>query len=157
MHPPVNGESERGLKPELLMFLYDKRLTLFNARRDIEWKVFLSVVAALGLMDATILHSQRDISGNYFVWAVWTTICLAIVGLPALLLRDLQSRNARDRRAMNVLHNQLCGLLESTSKADLKAIREPREPNPGRVVLGLQLPFLVIAGVLSAALPGLVR
>jgi hypothetical protein len=156
MHPPVNGESERGLKPELLMFLYDKRLTLFNARRDIEWKVFLSVVAALGLMDATILDSQRDIGGNYFKWAVWAAICLAVVGLPALLLRDLQSRNRRDRAAMNVLNNQLCGLLKLASN-DLEAIRERDEPNPGRVVLGLQLPFLVIAGVLSAALPGLVR
>ena len=92
-----------------LEFLYDKRLTLFNTRREHEWKVYFGAMILLGTIDAALVAGQLSLVG----WQRWTWVgvCALILTVVFGYESQLQERNDADRRAMHELHNRICMFL----------------------------------------------
>lgn len=93
---------------ETLRFLYDKRLTLFNTRRDHEWKIFFGGMTLLAGADAALLSRRLVlVCWERYMWVAWCSVVLiVVVGYE----RALQVRNHADRLAMSAIYNQLCDL-----------------------------------------------
>ena len=94
---------------ETLQFLYDKRLTLYNTRRDHEWKIFFGGIAFLGAADAAIVTGQVALST--ILIRSWIGACVLVFVLVIGYEVELQNRNTSDRRAMSLLQNMLCDSL----------------------------------------------
>jgi hypothetical protein len=96
---------------ETIRFLYDKRMTLFNVRREHEWKVFFAVITAMGLLDAAIVTQHVCLRSTQF--AGWVVI-LAILSFACGAYEfEVQRRNRIDRIAMHEMNDALCASLES--------------------------------------------
>jgi len=91
---------------ETLRFLYTQRLTLFNERRDYEWKVYFAVIALFGGADAALLTQPVDLTEEQKVW--WVLLCVAAALLSLHFEYHLQLANGKDRSAMNALYNTIC-------------------------------------------------
>lgn len=133
-----------------LQFLHDRRIILFNTRRDHEWKILFGVVGLFVAVDAAqlaysihLLTLQR---------ATWDTAIVILFISCFLYLRGVQERNINDRRAMNWLNNRFCRELNL------------REPGPAfeneqhswkdvRYSFWNQVIFLGAVALLSALLP----
>jgi len=92
-----------------LEFLYDKRLTLFNTRREHEWKIYFGAMILLGTIDAVIVAGQLSLAG-WQRWG-WVGVCVLIVAVVFGYESQLQERNDADRHAMHELHNRICRFL----------------------------------------------
>lgn len=93
-----------------LRYLYDKRLELFNKRRDHEWKIFFGVITLLVALDAALItHNIRfDYGWQRITWTVQCfVLCIACLGFQ----RDLQKRNRADRLIINELSIRLSNLI----------------------------------------------
>jgi hypothetical protein len=107
---------------ETLRFLYDKRMTLFNVRREHEWKVFFAVITAMGLLDAAIVTQHVCLHGKQF--GGWVAI-LAVLSLACGAYEfEVQRRNRIDRIAMHEMHDALC----KTVKDDIEGYQCIRYP-----------------------------
>lgn len=117
---------------ESLAFLYDKRLTLLNVRREHEWKIYFGALILLGAVDAAVVSCQLVING----WAryAWVLACFILFVVVWGYEAELQKSNAADRAAMNHLYNRLCDLL--TLPLD-SPIREPIIPKNRNFLLAL--------------------
>lgn len=126
MLPPQSSISE------LLASLYDKRLTLFNVRREHEWKIYFGALVLLGAVDAAVVSCQLVLNGlARYAWILACFVLFAVVwGYEA----ELQKSNATDRAAMNHLYNRICDLL--TIPLD-SPIREPIIPKNRNFLLTL--------------------
>jgi hypothetical protein len=97
-----------------LQFLHERRTILFNTRRDHEWKILFGVIGLFIATDAAQVAYGIQLASWYR--CAWD---LAVAGLSVACFCyewGLQTRNLRDRRAMNTLNNRLCrsvGLPES--------------------------------------------
>jgi hypothetical protein len=109
---------------ETLRFLYDKRMTLFNVRREHEWKVFFAVITAMGLLDAAIVTQHVCLRGTQF--AGWVAI-LAVLSLACGAYEyEVQRRNRIDRIAMHEMHDALCKSVEDQIRG-YTCIRHPAD------------------------------
>jgi hypothetical protein len=63
---------------ETVRFLYDKRLTLFNVRREHEWRVIFGVLILLGAVDATLLSKPICLSSGVRLFWQLGIIVLAV-------------------------------------------------------------------------------
>ena len=54
---------------ENIRFLYDKRLTLFNTRREHEWKIYFGAMALVGGVDAALVTRGLVLGG--WLWYGW--------------------------------------------------------------------------------------
>ena len=100
-------DAEQG---EILRFLYDKRLELFNKRRDHEWKIFFGVISLLVAFDAALIthNIHFDHGWQRITWiSLCFVLCIACLGFQ----RDLQTRNRADRLIINELLNRLSTLI----------------------------------------------
>jgi hypothetical protein len=98
--------SDINLDLETVRFLFDKRLTLFNVRREHEWRVIIGVLVLLGAVDATLLTKPICLSpGVALFWRVGIIIlCVATL----FYEWGIQARNRVDRRVMDRLQQILC-------------------------------------------------
>lgn len=103
-----------------IQFLYERRMILFNARRDHEWKIFFGVITLLVALDAAHLIYRLQLEG-WHKWA-WAIVVAMLTGACILYEWGLQRRNFFDRAAMNVLYNKLC---EAISLPAESVVREP--------------------------------
>lgn len=109
LEPPGTEAAATALTPsertQVIQFLYDKRLTLFNVRREHEWKIYFGAIALLAGLDASLLTGRMHISS----WQTWAWSALAFAIFLACLGYEvqLQIRNAADRLAMDTLYNDL--------------------------------------------------
>ena len=94
---------------EVLRFLYEQRLNLFNVRREHEWKILFGGIAFLGAIDASMLTGHLLLTPQQKV--AWVIACIVVFTCLVRYEVDLQSRNLLDRKAMNLLYNKLCDAL----------------------------------------------
>lgn len=140
---------------EHIKFLYDKRLTLFNTRREYEWKIYFGAMVVLGGVDTALL-THRIILASYLERGFWFVACavvsVAVIGFES----QLQIRNAGDREAMDYLYNWLCDLVGIAADSP---VREGRNPRKGSLWQRLGWAFkwqallFLAAAVVSAVLP----
>jgi len=105
---------------ETIQFLYDKRLTLFNTRREHEWKTFFGAMIMLGAIDAVLLTHPLVLTR--LLCSVWSLTCVMFFIFVLGYERDLQKRNARDRAAMDQLFDRLCDLVGIEEESTIRAI-----------------------------------
>jgi hypothetical protein len=138
---------------ENLRFLYDKRFTLFNTRRDHEWKIYFGALSLLGAADAVIVAGDLIFSNT--MRCGWIAACSLVVMSVVGYERALQIRNDADRLAMDRLFNRLCGL----AKIDDADVRETDHDAPRRFwtwygwAFPWQMILLVVVAGISAYLP----
>ncbi len=106
-----------------LSSLYDKRLTLFNVRREHEWKIYFGALVLLGAIDAAIITDKLVLQD--LALALWIVACASVFAIVWGYEAELQKRNDRDRAAMNELYNRLCDRILIPMHS---MIREPTAP-----------------------------
>ena len=99
---------------DVICFLFDKRLELFNTRRDHEWRVVFGVLILLGAVDASLLSKPICLSHNLAIsWQI-SILCLGAASVAYEL--GVQARNRVDRRVMDRLQALLCDSIGLDSK-----------------------------------------
>ena len=137
---------------ETIRFLYSQRLTLFNTRREHEWKIYFGALVLLGAVDAVIVTGDLVLKGG-LRWG-WVAACafvfIAVWGYES----RLQIRNDGDRKAMDKLYNQLCELAQ-VDDTDVRApVHGPRCCwNYYGWAFPWQMTLLLVAATVSAYLP----
>jgi len=109
--PGENGGTKNANNTDILSYLYDKRLTLFDDRRAHEWKILISVVTLLLITDAGLITQKvclKDVPGGTIGWLFAIFVLAASCALFEL---GIQTRNRVDRIAMHDLNNALCDSL----------------------------------------------
>lgn len=91
---------------ETLRFLYDKRLALFNTRREHEWKVFFAVITAIGALDAAIITKHVCFTTSQRIG--WISILVVFNVACGTYEFEVQRRNRIDRIAMHQIQKALC-------------------------------------------------
>jgi hypothetical protein len=91
---------------EILRFLFDKRLDLFNVRREHEWKILFSVMTAIGLIDVAIITKEVKLTGAILVG--WITVIIFLLVASIAYLLGVQKRNRIDRIIMDDINKKLC-------------------------------------------------
>jgi hypothetical protein len=94
---------------ETLRFLYDKRLELFNIRRDHEWKVFFGAMTLIGAVDAAIITQKVILSPSQYKG--WGIILILITTSCIIYEFGVQRRNRVDRIAIHEINTRLCNLI----------------------------------------------
>ena len=91
---------------ETLRFLYDKRMALFNFRRDHEWRIIFGVLILLGAVDAALVSKPICLSpGRTLMWQIG----IVTIGIAMVMYEfGIQARNRVDRRVMDRLQVMLC-------------------------------------------------
>lgn len=139
-------------------FLYDKRLTLFNIRREHEWKIYFGAMALLGAVDAALVSGRLVLAG----WPRWAWVfgCVVVFVVIFGYERDLQIKNRADRRAMNTLYNRICdlvgiGVTDSSVRTRIEAAYQIRRGIWSRYgwAFPWQMILLFVAAATSAYLP----
>lgn len=62
---------------ETYEFLFDKRLQLFNIRREHEWKIFFGVMTLIGAVDAALV--TKTIHLSWTAYACWVFILIVLL------------------------------------------------------------------------------
>ncbi len=91
---------------ETLRFLFDKRLDLFNVRREHEWKILFSVMTAIGAADIAIITKDVQLERGMFIGWVAIIVLLFITSIVYLL--GVQTRNRVDRIIMDDINEIIC-------------------------------------------------
>jgi hypothetical protein len=151
---------------ETVRFLYDKRLTLFNVRREHEWKVIFGVLILLGAVDATLLTKPVCLSSNVRIF--WQAGIIILCTATLFYEWGIQARNRVDRKVMDRLQQILCDYGGIPPKSgiricvDCEAERRMGELQPDRLVhltyiwaLLSQAAVLILSCVLSFLVPGI--
>lgn len=105
---PENTETEKtdNIDRETLRFLYDKRMALFNFRRDHEWRIIFGVLILLGAVDAALVSKPICLSPDQTL--MWQ-IGIVTIGIATVMYEfGIQARNRVDRRVMDRLQVMLC-------------------------------------------------
>lgn len=165
MDAPDNEHSEDKSKArhELLQFIFNAHLSLFNTRREHEWRVIISAMVLMGAVDLTLVTQQIHLSESQQV--LW---CIALVLLFLSIWWyqwGVQVRNRVDRVAMDKVLVTICDLIKADPGSVIRAgIDREDERIPGsqidyimhRTYLWAFIPqmlVLLIATVLSGYLP----
>lgn len=140
---------------DILRFLYEQRLTLFNVRREHEWKILFGGIAFLGAVDTFVVTGHVSLTPN-LNWG-WVATCVFVFGCLVGYEIDLQIRNTSDRKAMNQLQNMLCDSLNLHSECVVRE-KESRKVNKqwhNRFgwAFKWQFLFLLIVAATSAYIP----
>jgi hypothetical protein len=142
------------LDSELLRFLYDKRLELFNYRRGIEWRVFFGAATLYAALDAAFV-TQRITLAGYFLYGWWAACALLLLAVWRFS-SELQLRNHADRAAMNEMQGRLCdqlGLPKDSRIRERVEVPAGSLSEDGYWAYRWQLMVLAILAVISAVLP----
>ncbi|MGA2218661.1 MAG: hypothetical protein ABSG51_11275 [Terracidiphilus sp.] len=96
-------------KLDRLQFLYDKRFSALNTRRDHEWKNYFGTIGLVGAIDAAYLQFQLHLTPME-QWA-WIGVLILVFGFSFWYHSELQKRNIFDRDALNAIYNEICHML----------------------------------------------
>ncbi|MCC2960789.1 hypothetical protein LK540_10165 [Massilia sp. IC2-278] len=152
---------------EILRFVFDSRLSLFNTRRDHEWRVIISAMVLMGAVDLTLL--SQHIVLNAFQLKLWWVALFCLFVSIAWYQWGVQVRNRVDRVAMDYILHHMCNELGIHRNSDLRAgIDREKEniphsrKNPIFHLTYLwafipQMLVLLVASVLSAYIPHLAQ
>ena len=91
---------------EVLKFLYEQRLTLFNTRRGHEWEIIFRVLAFFGAVDAALLTKKLCLPAGSLPF--WLIAGLAVLVATLAYELGVQRRNRVDRVAMDRIQEALC-------------------------------------------------
>jgi len=151
---------------EILKFVFDSRLSLFNTRRDHEWRVIFAAMVLMGAVDVTLLSQHITLTPPQIV--LWR-IALALLFFSITWYQwGVQVRNRVDRMAMDDILHRMCNQLGIPADSDLRAgVDRERENLPHSrkdPIFRLtylwafipQMLVLAVASLLSAYLPHLV-
>ena len=148
---------------EILKFVFDSRLSLFNTRRDHEWRVIISAMVLMGAVDVTLL-SQHIVLDALQIRLWWLALACLFVSI-AWYQWGVQVRNRVDRVAMDYVLHHMCNELRIGAGSDLRAgIDREKENIPHSrkdLIFSLtylwafipQMLVLLVASALSAYLP----
>lgn len=154
-------------KHELLQFIFNSHLSLFNTRRDHEWRVIISAMVLMGAIDATLLTQRIHL--NTIQYILWIGALLLLVASISGYQWGVQIRNRVDRVAMDRILTELCNAIEVEPKSPIRAgiDRENEHMLGSRVDIILhrtylwafvpQILVLAIAGGISGYLPYLIN
>jgi hypothetical protein len=133
-----------------IQFLYDKRLALFNFRRDHEWKIYFGALWMLGVIDAGFVTGHLNLHGS--LHELWPIACGAVFVCVFEYERAVQLRNNSDRTSMRLLFNTLCRLAGVDDARVLE--RKPQEThwNSFGYAFPWQVALLLVATELSISL-----
>jgi hypothetical protein len=157
-----SGSSEVGSKElELLSFLYDKRVELFNYRRDIEWRIFFGAITLYGGVDAALVTQGIRLEGAllYGWWVICVLLFLCCLGFSI----DLQRRNRTDRLALNEAQNRICDALRLEPESKLREYVEAPQGSTGEGrwasvwAFRWQMAVLALIALVSMSLPLVVQ
>ena len=94
---------------ETMRFLFDKRLDLFNVRREHEWKIIFSVLTAIGAADIAIITKDVQLESGMYIG--WVAIIALLFITSILYLLGVQTRNRVDRIIMDDINEIICNHL----------------------------------------------
>ena len=92
-----------GSNEEPLHFLFDKRLQLFNVRRDHEWKIF-GVMTLIGAVDVALITEAVNLTPTALGY--WRLILGILFVATVTYQFGVQTRNRVDRLAMDELKDR---------------------------------------------------
>lgn len=151
---------------EILKFVFDSRLSLFNTRRDHEWRVIFAAMVLMGAVDVTLLSQHITLTQSQIV--LWRTALALLFFSITWYQWGVQVRNRVDRMAMDDILHRMCNELDIPADSDLRAgVDRERENLPHSrkdPIFRLtylwafipQMLVLAVASLLSAYLPHLV-
>lgn len=100
---------------EAIRFLFDKRLALFNLRRDHEWKIFFGVMGLIAAVDAALVTKSIRLPTLAITFWRGTLIVLFIASVAYQF--GVQARNRIDRIVMDELNELLCDAAHLSQKS----------------------------------------
>ncbi|MVN76087.1 hypothetical protein GO988_07100 [Hymenobacter sp. HMF4947] len=104
-----NSSDDRKLFSEEMRFIYDKHLSLFNIRREHEWKVFFGMITLLGLSTAALLNYRIQLTPQQkHLWALGMTLLFVA---HFFYQSGVQHRNRIDRLVMDEVNRHLCAAM----------------------------------------------
>jgi hypothetical protein len=133
---------------ERLKFLHERRITLYNTRRDHEWKIFFGMIGLFVAADAVFISNGVSLGPHKWIWVT------AIVGLAAAQLYHLfrlQDRNFYDRTAMEKINDTICQSLSLDKRNPMW--ERHRDGRLGWWTFVPQILVIVIVAGVSAGLP----
>lgn len=154
-------------KKEILQFIFNCHLSLFNTRRDHEWRVIISAMVLMGAVDATLLTAEICLTVRQ--QDLWMFALLLLFLSIAWYQWGVQVRNRVDRLAMDrILHIMCDDIGECAGSAMRAGIDREDERIPGSqsdIILHYtylwafipQMLVLLIAALLSAYVPHIVK
>jgi hypothetical protein len=154
-------------KYELLQFIFNSHLSLFNTRRDHEWRVIISAMILMGAVDATLLSQKVTLTDRQEdVW--WFALLLLFLSI-GWYQWGVQVRNRVDRVAMDHVLSEICDAIDIKDKSPIRAgiDREDERISGGQVDIIMhhtylwaflpQMLVLLISCMLSGYLPQLIN
>jgi len=155
-------EEEKINTQDYLRFLYDKRLELFNKRRDHEWKILFGVIALIVACDAYLISHQITLSLVGKI--IWVLLCFVIALSCIFFLFEIQKRNKSDRLIINEIHDLICDEAKISKNSHIRdGIEVPynntkREDRKGTKISNMwafwpQLLVILLITVISIVLP----
>jgi hypothetical protein len=139
---------------EHIEFLYDKRLTLFNTRREHEWKIYFGALVLMGAVDAALVTNHITLTGRWR--CAWGLACAVVFAVVFGYERQLQIRNDGDREAMYQLYNRLCDLLRVEEGSPVRERFTRRDTRLFWMKYGWAFPWQMILLFAVAAVSALV-
>jgi len=94
---------------DVLKFLYQQRMILFNTRRGHEWEVIFRVLALFGAVDAALLTRKLHIQGRFLPFWLFGVAVVLLATLAYEL--GIQRRNRVDRVVMDRIQDSLCNMI----------------------------------------------
>lgn len=130
---------------ETLRFMFDKRLELFNVRRDHEWKIFFGVMGLIGAVVVGLV-TQRVVLPRDAIHDWWGVLAILFICSFYYQL-EVQRRNRVDRAIMDELQGRLCDAvgIPAGSRIRTRVDREKLEVSPPWEPLKLHHPTYVWA------------
>jgi hypothetical protein len=149
---------------QILRFLVEQRLKLFNVRQDHEWRVYFASVVLLGGVDAAVLTERILLEGSAYV--LWVGVCVLTFFVCFGYELDLQDRNRADRRVLDYALRLLSAMAGEAEASVLtwgvetplrkrwpSAEAKHKEDDMGLWAFKWQMIALALIALVSAALP----
>jgi hypothetical protein len=114
-------------KSEIVQFLFEQRMALFNLRRDHEWKIFFGVIGLIGGVDVALITNSIHLPP----WGMgcWRAMLAVLFVSNVMYEFGVQTRNRVDRIVMEGLYRILC---DSAAIPDSSEVRLPVDASAQR-------------------------
>jgi hypothetical protein len=103
---------------QVLQFLFEQRLSLFNIRRDHEWRVIFGAMVVIGAVDAGLLTQQYHLDTVGLV--IWCLLLIVLFATVFVYQWGVQTRNRVDRLAMDEAYRRLCDAIDASKDGHLR-------------------------------------
>lgn len=134
-------------REELLRFIFDSHMHLFNTRREHEWRVIIGALVLMGAVDYAILSEKIALNDTY--WSVWCVALALLFGSIVWYQWGIQIRNRVDRVAMDQVLVELCDAIRIPKNSPIR-VGVDRESEH---ILGAQIDLITSYTYLWAFIP----